>query len=148
MTDRFQGDPKIYISENGAYLDFRGGQPVMDQGFENAMLFSLHTREGWVGNAFLTEDSQKIGSRYEVEHEKEITISNLNRRRNAALEALNWFIEQKIASSVDAFTQNTVENQVETVTLVKPISKDPLILSTTKYGANWIAQSVDPANLK
>jgi hypothetical protein len=45
--DRTQGDPKITMENDGADLVFRGGQPVMDSGLENAILISLFSGAEW-----------------------------------------------------------------------------------------------------
>jgi len=146
MTDRFQGDPKLILDENGADLVFKGGQPVMDQGLENAALISLHTREGWCGNALARAPEQKIGSGYEVALEQPITITALASVRKAAVEALQWMIDAKAAATVDAAANNPNGSMIKTTVLITPPSQDPLILIQTKNGVNWISQKLDPAH--
>ena len=62
--DAYQGDPKVFIDEDGAYLIFRNGQPVMDAGVENATIMSLLTEEdpNWYGNILVEKNEEKIGS--------------------------------------------------------------------------------------
>jgi phage gp46-like protein len=146
--DRYQGDPKLVLDEHGADLIFRGGQPVMDQGLENAALISLHTREGWCGNALTRKPEQRIGSRYELALEQPITLTALNAVRNAALAALQWMIDVKVASRVDVAVSNPQGAALRTLAVIVPPSRDPLILLQSKNGINWISQKLDPASAR
>lgn len=148
MTDRYQGDPKLTLDENGADLTFKGGQPEMDRGLENAALISLHTRKGWAGNTLIRKPEQRLGSDFEEAQNQPITLTSFNTIRNAALAALQWMIDGKIASKIDVAVRNPTGRKVETAALIRPISQDPLILLTTKNGLNWIAQKLDPAYLR
>lgn len=120
----------------------------MDRGLENAALISLHTREGWAGNLFFRKPEQKIGSKYESTLQAPITLSAFNNVRNAAKAALQWMIDVKIASQIEAQVSNPTGKKTETVIGIKPPSQDPLILLLTKNGLNWIAQKLDPAHLR
>lgn len=148
MTDRYQGDPKLTLDENGADLVFKGGQPVMDQGLENAALISLHTREGWAGNLFFRKPAEQIGSKFEDTLEEPITLSAFNNVRNAAESALQWMIDTRLASTVVARVSNPTGQRIDTAVLIEPPSRDPLVLLLTKNGLNWIAQKIDPAYLR
>jgi phage gp46-like protein len=148
MTDRYQGDPKLILDEHGANLVFRGGQPIMDQGLENAALISLHTREGWCGNVLAREPAQKIGSRYELAQEQPITLTALNAVRQAALDAFQWMIDKRIASRTDVAVSNPQGAALRTLAVIVPPSSDPLILLQTKNGVNWISQKLDPASAR
>lgn len=148
MSDRYQGDPKMILDEQGSDLVFRGGQPVMDRGLENAALISLQTRPGWAGNILFRKPSEKIGSKYELSLEQPITITSLNTVRNAAKEALQWLLDQKIASKIEVAVSNPTGQRTKTIAIISPLSRDLLILLLTKNGMNWIAQKLDPANLR
>ena len=43
MFDRFQGDPRLVLTEEGSEIIWKGGQPVLDQGVENVVLIDLFT---------------------------------------------------------------------------------------------------------
>jgi phage gp46-like protein len=148
MTDRFQGDPKMILDENGADLVFKGGQPVMDQGLENAALISLHTREGWFGNIFARSPAEKIGSKYEATLEQPITLGTLTAAQNAAQNALQWLIDKKIASSVEAACSNPQGAVIRTVIVVSPLYREATVLLQTKNGSNWVNQKLDPASTR
>lgn len=148
MTDRYQGDPKLTLDENGADLTFKGGQPEMDRGLENAALISLHTRPGWAGNVFFRKPSQQIGSKFEEAQRDPITLTAFNNIRNAATVALQWMIDSGLASTVEARTSNPTGKRTDTAVLIKPPTQDPLILLESKNGLNWISQKIDPAYLR
>ena len=84
----YNGDPKIYIDENGADLIFRGGQPDMDQGVENKVLIALFTRNDWAPNILFDDPVERIGSDFEDAVRKPVTLSSLNNIRDAAKKAL------------------------------------------------------------
>jgi phage gp46-like protein len=144
----FQGDPKIYITLNGANLDFRGGQPVMDQGLENYALLQLFTKSGWIGNALFSDPNQKIGSDFEEANKAPITVSSLNDVRDAAEKALQIMVDSGLASEIIVDTTNPSGSIRQTNILIRPVGADAFQLSVSKNGANWIAQIKDPAYLK
>jgi len=148
IFDRYQGDPKMILDESGADLVFKGGQPVMDQGLENAALISLHTREGWCGNVFARAPAQKIGSRYEAANEQPITVSALGQISNSARSALQWMIDTRLAADIKAVASNPTGRTVQTIVGISPPTRNPLLLLLSKHGINWMAQKLDPANLK
>jgi hypothetical protein len=145
MSARFQGDPKVYITENGADISFRGGQPIMDRGLENAVVLSLHSRE-WFGNVFLEKKEQKLNGRFEQTAEGPITLSNLENISNAAQTDLSWMISSGVASSVRAATENNSGTSTRTVVAVSPPGADLFTLVSTRHGANWLSQAFDPAD--
>jgi phage gp46-like protein len=150
MADRYQGDPKLILDENGADLVFtaNGGQPEMDRGLENAALISLHTRPGWAGNILFRKPSEQIGSDFEQANRDPITLTSFNNIRNAAQAALQWMVDTGVAASVEARVSNPTGRRVQTAVLIKPPSRDPLVLLETRNGLNWISQKIDPANLR
>lgn len=145
---RFSGDPKIYITPNGATLRFEGGQPVMDQGLENSPIISLFTKPGWVGNAFIQNPDQQIGSDYEDSASGPITLTSLNNITDAAQKALSWMIDTGAASEIVVDVVNPSSNIILTTILIRPPGGNLTELLLTKNGTNWVAQANDPAHLK
>jgi len=139
--DRFDGDPRLVITQNGATLDYQGGQPVMDQGLENEAQIRLFTREGWCGNVFLRPENQ-IGSPFEAAIiGQAITLSSMEKIRNLADIALNGpaFPDRKI----------TVENPTsDRVLLTADLGPGKAKLSFQRNGANWAAQATNPASAR
>ena len=136
----YQGDPKIFIDENGAYLKFIGGQPIMDQGVENAGTIQLMTKKGWVGNQFLT-DAQQIGSDFIEVSEKSITLTNLEDRRREA----NLALEKPFFGEKQITVENSVNYRVDTNIIVKSPNSDSGILNLSNNGENWVSQKINPA---
>lgn len=141
----YEGDPKIYITANGADMVFRGGQPVMDRGLENAVVLSIHSR-AWFGNLYLRDAAQKLNGRFEQAAEGPITLSNLANIENAAQTDLAWMVEKGVASRVRAATENNAGTSTRTVIAVSPPGADLFTILATQHGANWISQAFDPAS--
>jgi phage gp46-like protein len=144
----WEGDPRINITEQGAEITYRGGQPVMDKGLENAAIISLFTAEDWEGNALLTKEFEKLGSKYEkIATEEAITLTTLDRLSAAARQALAWMIPAKVAGSIEAESTNPTGRQLNTVIKIfPPGGGDPELLQIIRNGPNWIAQKLDPAH--
>jgi hypothetical protein len=129
------------MTQNGATLDYQGGQPVMDQGLENEAQIRLFTREGWCGNVFLRPENQ-IGSPFEAAISGQaITLSGLEKIRNLADIALDGpaFPDRKII----------VENPTSDITLLTADlgpGKAPLLFQ--RNGTNWAAQAQNPASAR
>jgi phage gp46-like protein len=148
MTDRFQGDPKMTLNEEGSALTFVGGQPIMDGGIENAIFISLFTRPGWSGNFLIEDPNQQVGSNFEATLNQPITVSALNEIRDAAEKALQWMVDSGLASRVTAAVSNPSSGRIQTVVLVEYPGKDLEAFLALKNAQNWIIQKIDPANLK
>ena len=128
MTNRFEGDPKLYFTNNGAELRYEGGQPVMEQGLENQALISLFTREGWCGNVFLPPENH-VGSDYEAACAGSITRSKLADIEDAAVRAM----QSKAFQQLDAEAVNPRSD-----TLIVRITGGPGgALSFTREGGLW-----------
>lgn len=147
-TTIFQGDPRVFITNNGANMDFRGGQPVMDQGLENYAILQLFTKLDWIGNTLFRNPNHHIGSDYEEANLEPITVSSLNDIRDAAEKALQVMIDTGLASEIIVDTSNPSGNIRETTILIRPVGADAFELLVSKNGDNWIAQIKDPAHLK
>lgn len=139
MIDIYQGDPKIYIDENGADFNYKGngGQPEMEQGIENVALISLFTDEGWPGNFYLNTKNKKIGSSYYKDSLRPITLSNIDRLEKSTIIALNDPIFKNVVSNVT--TQSS--GQLKNIISVQPPQKTLTEIVLTKNGLNWVFQA-------
>jgi hypothetical protein len=144
MTDRFQGDPYLTITQDGAEMTFVGGQPVMDPGLENQANISLFTSEGWWGNILEDDPDKKIGSDFEKISKEPITLENLKRLRKSGIAAL----QSPAFKTVDGFIDNSQHNRTDFRAVVTPPSGVEAELLLSKSGQNWINQKNDPAHLK
>jgi phage gp46-like protein len=145
--NRFQGDPAIQITKDGANLPFLGGQPIVDAGLENAVLISLFTKNGWPGNVLFSEkESTQIGSDFETVASQPITVTSLNSIRQEALNALNWMIKNNLAQTIECVVTNPNGNIILVKILIKPPGEDALELNLTRNGINWQFQATFPAS--
>lgn len=134
----YDGEPKIYLSESGSYLNFRAGQPVMDAGVENAIIISLYTSEGWAGNYLFNSEKKRIGSSFEKANLLPITKQYLLDRVDAANKALAWL------GNISIDVSNPTGNRIDYLIRVAPTIE----ILLTKNGINWREQALRPANKK
>jgi phage gp46-like protein len=147
IYNRYQGDPAVKITPDGAKMKFVGGQPIMDQGFENAAQISLYTKKGWWGNALLVNDNQKIGSDF-TKIRTVVDVQTINDyRRNAEL-ALKWMLDTGLADSITVTVTNPYTNQIWNTIIITPPGKDAQTLLFIKNGLNWIYQAEFPVSEK
>ena len=141
---RFDGDPKITITPDGADMHFTGGQPIMDQGIENQATLSLFTKEGWCGNVLFDNPDEKIGSDFQDTAQDTITLTSLDRIRLSAQKAL----ESPIFGDVNVAVSNPHGSRVDMLATIEPRGRDQETLLFEKNGINWINQKIDPAYRK
>ncbi len=141
--DRTQGDLKVFLTKEGADFDFSGGQPDMDTGLGTAAIMSLFSSEPWIGNTFNAPE-ERIGSRFESETQKAITVTQLENIRNAALADLQWMLDSGAASKLDVSVLLPAHDRLEVTVLITPPGSTPRSLQFTRYGVNWVSQETDP----
>jgi hypothetical protein len=149
-TDIYEGDLKIIITADGASLEFKGGQPVMDRGIENSVIIDLGTKSkgieshqnGWIGNYLFNDPAQRIGTDYQDSFENQpITLSGLATREQETKAALTGSIYGKIETEVTNPTSDKVINQIK----VNPPAGAFLFQNET-FSKLWIFQAIDPAS--
>ena len=144
MIDQFDGDIAFIATPDGGQIIYTGGQPLMDAGgLENAVNISLFTGLEWWGNALEeNEPDKQIGSDFEERAKpKAINIAYLRDVENAAREALQWMINQKVAQNIKAIATWPEPNRVDLEILItKPDSKTVSI----RYELNWEAGLLYP----
>ncbi len=137
----YQGDPALSLTNNGAELTFKGGQPVMDQGLENQVQISLFTAVGWPGNFLLPENGQ-IGSNFETQARGPITLSSLAELEKTAIAAL----EDSIFGNIEAQAINPDSDRVTMEIKIEPPGRDNDTILLVRNGQNWINQAVNPVS--
>jgi phage gp46-like protein len=142
---RFQGDIAIKITSSGAKMKFIDGEPVRDQGLENAAQISLFTKKGWWGNALIKDTNKQIGSNYEQQRVI-INITTLNDIRNDANDALQWMLDTQVASKIDIEIENPNLNYINTKIKIYPPGQDIQELLFFNNGLNWIYQATNPSH--
>jgi len=143
--NRFQGDPAVRLKNGGASMQFIDGQPVMDQGLENAVQISLFTKKGWWGNFLFKNENQKIGSDYQ-EIRTIIDLQTINDYTDAGKKALEWMTKTKLAKQIDVVVTNPLGYQIQTKIYIAPPGHDVNELLFTKNGLHWLSQSSSPAH--
>ena len=147
IYNRYAGDPAVTITPDGAKMKFINGQPVMDQGLENAVLISLFTKKGYWGNALITEESKKIGSDVEkTALEPIVSIQSINNMTDAIDKALSWMTDTKLSKDNEITVTNPSSNNLKATIKITPPGRDSQTLLFLKNGINWIGQAHNPAN--
>ena len=148
MTDQFDGDVAYILTPDGGQIIYSGGQPLMDAGgLENAVNISLFTGPGYWANALNeNEPDRQIGSDFEERvRPKAITTAYLRDVEDAALDALQWMINQKIAQTIEAVAIWPELNQVDLKIL---ITKPDGVTVVVRYELNWEAGVLFPVTAK
>lgn len=137
MIDRFQGDPKLYLTPSGVDMVFSGGQPIMDAGLENLAGISLFTAPGWWGNSLTTNEDEKIGSDFEETARGAITLTKINDIKQSAENSLS----NPAFGTVEADVTNPVNWRIDMKASISPPGQDAGELALTRNGQNWINQA-------
>ncbi len=145
--DRTQGDPKINIDEDGADLVFRGGQPIMDSGLENAVLISLFSGAQWFGNAF-SLPSSRIESRFYPLSLKPITVSRLAELERAAKADLKGLVSAGAIADPFVRASNPSGDQILVEITISPPGAEAETILLSRYGGNWSVQTTNPASAR
>ena len=149
IYNRYAGDPAVTITPDGAKMKFINGQPVVDQGLENAVLISLFTRRGYWGNSLISEESKKIGSDVEVTAlEPIVSIQSVNNMTDAIDRALKWMTDTKLSQNNEITVTNPSSNNLRATIKITPPGRDSQTLLFLKNGLNWIGQALNPAHTR
>lgn len=143
MARRTQGDPKIYLDEDGADFDIRGGQPIMSSGLGNAVILSLFTKGDWVGNYLTNTPNEKFTGKFEEALKLSVTVSNLAKIRDAALKDLAWLTGSGVASDIRINVKSPSHNRLDVEIQITAPGGNIEKFQLSKYGENWIAQAKD-----
>lgn len=138
MTDIFDGDPLITIGGDGADMNFKGGQPEMDTGFDNHVNFSLLTKSGWWGNDLEPLAERKLGAKYmdtALVKEGLITRQTLIDADKSAVSD----VKGDEFGLVAAQTTNPTSQNILTEILYTPPTREVRKLRLERTGQNWIS---------
>lgn len=146
--NRYEGDPKLYMSADGVYLKFEGGQPVMDAGLENRVAIPLFTRrlskdsrKPWVGNIVFPDPAHHMGSDFEEGFSNPITLGMLEDVKQRGEKALQPMIDTGLASDLIFDVSNPNAYRIDISLRVLPPNVE---ITFVKNGTNWIVQGADP----
>ena len=134
MNTMYDGDLRLVHTTEGGAVEFRTGQPLMDQGLETAAYISLFTDSGWWGN----EPSEDIGCNLGKILSGTLTTAALNQARDEVARSLAWLTADGISDSVDVQVEAAgVGVMYIAITITEP---DKLSQTALRYRLNWDAQ--------
>lgn len=137
QTVNCEGDPKLYDAGDSTDLSIVNGQPVMDEGLENAVYLSLFTGPLWWGDA-VSETSEQYGSLLESVLTRTLTNQTRLDAEQYARDALAWLVSEGVAKAV------TVTGTIPAVGLLglTIAIEQPDQTITIKYQINWRTMAV------
>ncbi len=139
----YEGDLWLFPTMDGGDIQIMGGQPTMDDGLSSCVYISLFGQDFW-GNAIAPDNSHKLNSTLEtiVNGKFKGTQTQLDVQA-AALVALQWLIDDGVASAVTAVATIPAPNQIMlTVGITQPNGTQNL-----KYLINWTNQAAQVSQL-
>jgi phage gp46-like protein len=131
----YDGDPKIDLQGDQSTLTIVGGQPIMDEGLENAVTLSLFTATGWWGNSVSGGGSGRYGVSLDGIESRKLTNQTRLDAIEYARQALAWMIADGIAKSIEV---DAVIQSVSMLALIIQIIQ-PDRSTTVRYNINWAA---------
>lgn len=149
-------DVALKLKEDSSFdIEIANGDLVADEGLETAVAISLFTdrrvtdeqlpqgiteKRGWWGDMFADNDGDQIGSRLWTLQREKKTQELLRLAEDYAREALQWLIEDGVASSIGATAQFTGEAQSRTWEIVVSITRPSG--RTSRFEVVWTKQSL------
>lgn len=127
------GDPKLYESGAGPDLSIVNGQPVMDEGLENAVYLSLFSGPSWWGNILAPDASERYESKLESLYRRTLTNHTRLDAEKYATDALAWM---KTEGIVDKITVTAVIIGINLLGLHISIDQ-PARSVEIRYQLNW-----------
>lgn len=125
---KYQGDPKIFVDEDGATISIKNGHTKMERGLANCVLIPLLTEEEPKHiNALFDNDYEKIKPHYQRFIGNPITVTNLQDRARAAKADLKFLKDHKLANDVSTKIENP--RGIETKLTVTIDEKDIILTS-------------------
>jgi len=148
-------DIAIVIKENCFDINVKDGDLEADGGLQTAVTISLFTerrvtdeqlpdlatsKKGWWGDMFPDVDQDKIGSRLWTLERAKRTTETLRRYEDYSKEALEWMLEDGVASTISvAAIYDTNGFLVGDILIFKPDATE------TRFQVNWDKQELKGA---
>jgi phage gp46-like protein len=144
--NRFQGEPAMIVTPDGMTIKFVGGQPITDQGVENAFTISLGTEPGYWGNVLRRKESEKIGSRMIGRKNMPITPSSLADDLDAVQKDLEWAVKNKLIKQPEISVTNPNGSQRKVVIKYETPAGTEASFQLNEHQGKWKAQALHPAH--
>lgn len=136
-------DIRTYFRDGAGYWDISAPTLTEDDGLETAVVLSLFTdaeadqadelpndasaRRGWWGDAYADVAGDRIGSRLWLLTRSKRTPDVVARAQQYAREALQWLVDDGIASAVEVLAEamgnGALGLQVQIVRSAKPVAR-------------------------
>ena len=145
-------DIGLFLVEGCFDVKVENGDLKSDDGLETAVIISLFTdrrvseqqlpdlavsKRGWWGDMFSDIDGDQIGSRLWTIERRKRTDETLRLYEDFAKEALDWLIEDGVASTITVLAAYDSQGQaVGEIIITRPSG------ATSRYDANWDAQEL------
>jgi len=148
-------DIALVIKDNCFDINVKNGDLESDGGLQTAVTISLFTerrvtdeqlpelaesKKGWWGDMFPDIDQDKIGSRlWTLEREKR-TTETLRRYEDYSKEALDWMLEDGVASTISVAASYDSDGQlVGEIIITRPTGTE------SRFQVNWDEQELKGA---
>jgi len=145
-------DLGLFILEDGPDIVFEKGDIKLDEGLETAVLISLFSDRrvssaeipfgqtsprGWWGDLFAEEAGDRIGSKLWLFAREKTSVQTANRIQQEMRNALQWLIDDSIASQVNVFFTIVTRFQIDfTIEIIKNNS------DTQRFDVVWEGQEL------
>ena len=134
----YDGDVKLYPTEDGGNITIKNGQPYMDDGLETAAYISLFSGDYW-GNA-ISERDEKCESKLETLFTRTLTNQARLDAEEYALQALAWMKRSGIAAKIE--TEASIP-RTGMLGLVVKITQPDGTVAELRYQINWENQRIN-----
>ena len=111
-------------------------------------MISLFTLPGWFGNHFLDGEYRVGDSDFAEIAAGSVTKTTFVRAESEAKRALQWMIDDGLASEISVQCANRSGIGVDCIVGIKAPSGTLDEIKLRRYGGNWIRQYEDPANAR
>lgn len=137
--NKFEGDPKIFIDEDGARFEWINGQPVMDQWLENSFLLSAFVPE-WYGNYFFDTEEEKFKSTLLSILAQALTLDTINNAKDAIEKATKHMIDLGLVNAIDVNIYNPTGYRVTIDMTITAINGNIKLLTIANVGSQWVVR--------
>jgi phage gp46-like protein len=129
----YEGDPKLFPCGDACDLEIVNGQPIMDDGLENAVFLSIFTTAQWWGNSVALDDAERYLSRFNELQRRTLTEAALLDAEEYAKAALAWLVAGRIAASVTVAASIMADGFLGLEVVVSRPDRS----QTIRYSVNW-----------
>lgn len=150
-------DIKLKFDDLEATGDFEldNGDLLREEGLETAVRISLFTdaradefddlddpndKRGWWGDQLSEYEEDKIGSKLWLLKRSKTTQDVVSKAKIYALEALEWMVEDEVASNIDVITEAIGEPSEKILAMAVMIKKFDNTIEVFKFDDLWNAQ--------